>query len=127
MVNLTKLQYFTKSLTYISAGLLLFISIFQFFTLSINIGLIAQRIGFIIFSAKIVLCEMQIKWALVNFPYMRYYFGKSLFIIFCGTLLIKNDFDVQMIIGIVLIFVGLLFMVMAIFVKSEKKEGFQFE
>ena len=42
----------------------------------------------------------------ITFPYMRYYLGKGMFMIFCGSLMINNSFSVGFILGLGLIGLG---------------------
>ena len=125
MVNWSKLRYATKVLIFVAAILLLVISIFNFISLSLNIRIIAQRIGFILFSVKLIVCELNWEPALRNFPYMRYDLGKALFILFCGTLLLTKDFGVQLIIGLVMIGISILLLILAL-VTRKKNESFTY-
>ena len=52
----------SKSLTFASAGCLLFISIIEFFYVTIDPRIVAVRIALIFFTIKILLCEFDMKW-----------------------------------------------------------------
>ena len=117
MADTKAIKFFTKGLIFTSAIILLVITIISFFVITIDIRVIAQRIGFFIFSVKIILCEIPYEKALQNFPYMRNNLGKGLFILFCGSLLIDGTLDLTTIIGIVMIVLSLILITISFFEK----------
>ena len=106
-IDWSKLSYLGKTLTYISGLLLLAISIVDFVSIDFSPRIFFQRAFYIIFAAKLVACEFGIQFMLSIFPYMKYYLGKGLFMMFAGSLMINNSFSVGFILGLCLMGVGL--------------------
>ena len=124
MVNWIEFKHVTRTLIFVCAIALLALTIFKLLSITLSLRTIAQRIGFILFSIKIILCELKIKFMLRNFPYMATEFGKALFIFFCGSLLIEDEFGAQLIIGIAMVVISIMLLIIACCIRKKGNDQY---
>lgn len=118
-MDIKKYELIIKIITIIASCLLCFISIFSLISIKILPNVILRKIIYVLFSLKIILCEFKIKKVIEIFPYMINNIGKALFIIFCGTILLDNNFGLNFILAIILIFLGIAILIISVILKKK--------
>lgn len=126
-----KLDFFRVAITIVlilcAIGMVT-VSIYQFINTNFSDKVVGWILSFyyILFAIKIIVCELcyKVKFLKEYFPYMFHNIGKAGFVIFCGGLMLENDLDLQCILGIVLIIVGVLLMLLGCgIIFNDKKQG----
>lgn len=69
---------------------------------------------YILFGVLCILMELPWERTLTFFAFLKYCLGKSLFLLFCGTLVFDLDVWYRLIVGILLIVAGCIYLILTI-------------
>ncbi|KAL4441571.1 hypothetical protein ABPG74_021503 [Tetrahymena malaccensis] len=122
------LRHATKIAAVICGCMLIIVSIVSFATDTLYPINAILDIYYIFFGISLVCAEWDIVYVVDNFKLLSSFFGRGIFCIFLGTILLDDSSQkassiLSLTIGIILITVGLAYEVLACTVKNQDKSG----
>ena len=117
--DLKELRLIGRALHLIGASLLLAVIIFDFIVYKGALSNVIRKILFIFFLVKMVLSELNLRFLLTCFPYMRFSIGKGAFMMFVGSLSLGYPIKVGFFFGVAMIGIGIALIGFGLFLREK--------